>query len=116
MAAEHVVGAVADVRTAITAVDNTATPPTATVRVIDDNGNFVTPNVVLPQTLVRVTGVVVAVGDVLENISDSRLPIGTTAVVRWVDPLQPFRWSPSLSQTPALSSQGWKKIGAVVLP
>jgi hypothetical protein len=116
VAVEHVVGAIGDVRVAIVSVDNVATPPTVGVRVIDDNGAFVTAAVTLPQTLVKVTGPVVAVGDVLENIVDTRLPVGTTAVVRWVDPTAPFRWSPSIGQTPVLSTQGWRKIGTVTLP
>jgi hypothetical protein len=109
MAAEHVVGATADVRTVIVAVDQVA--QTANVRVVDDNGTPLTAAVTLPMGVVRVVGVPVVVGDVLEEITTGR-----TAVVRFVDPTNPIRWSPAESGTPLLSSQGWKKIGTFVIP
>jgi hypothetical protein len=107
VAVEHVVGITAEVRVVVTAVDQGA--QTVAVRVVDDNGVPITAAVTLPMTLVRVVGVPITVGDVLEKLDDGR-----TAVVRWVSPTDPSQWAPSTSGTPALSSLGWKKVGTFV--
>jgi hypothetical protein len=104
VAAEHQAGATATVRVVIISADHGAS--TVSVRVVDDNGAFLTPAVTLPMGNVRVTGLPVAVGDVLEDLTDGR-----TAVVRWVDAANPLRWSPSVSGVPVLSSLGFKKVG-----
>ena len=111
MAAEHVVGATADVRTVIATV-NQATQEVA-VRVVDDNRQPVTSAVTLPMSLVKVVGQVVTENDVLEKISGDNL--GTTAVVRWVDPANLTRWSPAESGEPPFTSQGWKQVGTAVI-
>src|SRR4030095_12970762 len=99
MAGDYVVGAVGTVRVAITAVDDTATPPTAGVRLLDNNDQPITPQAVIPQTLITVQTPSVTVNDVLEHIETQR-----TVIVRWIDPANPRRWSESPLGVPAHDS------------
>lgn len=84
---------------------------TASIRVIDLNGNFLAsiPAVSLPLGVVTATEFAVTVGDVLEQ-NDAKQ---TTGVVRWTDGVM---WSPSPSGAPAYSTAGWRKIGNVTIP
>lgn len=101
-------GVIGSVRVLVVAVDSTAS--TAGVRVLDLNGSFLTPAATIPLGVITAVEVPVAVGDVMEKVQD-----GLTAVVRWVDPTNPTRWSPSASGMPAQSSLGWRKIGTFAL-
>ena len=99
-------GMIVSVRAGVVSVDDAATPPTANVRIVDNNNNPITPATTLPQSLLTVVELPVAVNDVLEQISD-----GLTAVVRWVDPANPLRWSPSPGGKPDRLTTGWRKYG-----
>jgi hypothetical protein len=95
-------GVLADVQVLVISVDSVA--GNAVIRVVDNNGNFLSPNATLPIGVIRPTQFQVVEGDVLEHST----PEAETAVVRWTDGLQ---WSESPSGVPARSTQGWKKLG-----
>jgi hypothetical protein len=97
-------GVIVTVRAAVTAVAGDGL--TASVRVVDDNGGFLTAAVPLPAGILTVVSIPLTVGDVLEK-SDT----GASAVVRWVAPTNNTQWSPAVSGSPAWSSLGWRKIG-----
>lgn len=79
---------------------------TCSVRVTDNNGQPITAAATVPTGVVTPTAPPVSVGDVLENNVDGR-----KAVVSWIDPANPTRWSPAASGTPALSTEGWHEVG-----
>lgn len=107
--ADVVPGVIADVAVKVISVDPVAL--TATVRVVDNNGGFITPAVALPIGVIRPVQFVVAVGDVLEQSSSEQ----RTAVVRWINATG-TEWSESPSGVPARDTIGWKRIGTFVLP
>lgn len=102
-------GVIADVAVKVITVDNTAM--TATVRVIDNNGGFLTVAVSLPQGVIRPTQFQTALGDILEQVS----PEQRTAVVRWVS-ADGQQWSESPTGVPGRDTIGWKRIGTFPLP
>lgn len=104
-----VAGMIAEVSAKIISVDSVAV--TATVRVIDNNGTFLSPAVTLPQGVVTPVQFTVALGDVLEQGDPNR----RTAVVRWVDATG-FSWSESPSGIPARDTIGWNRLGTFPLP
>lgn len=106
---ELVPGVIADVAVRVISVDTVA--GTASVRVIDNNGGFLTVAVTLPSGVVRATQFPTALGDVLEE----SLPTKRTAVVRWVGN-GGQTWSESPSGVPARDTLGWQKIGNFPLP
>lgn len=102
-------GVIADVAVKVITTDNVA--QTATVRVIDNNGGFLTVAVALPQGVIRPTQFSVVLGDVLEQLGiDQR-----TAVVRWVS-ADGQQWSESPTGVPGRDTLGWKRIGTFSLP
>lgn len=118
MAGDVQVGSVGLVRVRITAVDDVAN--SCSLRMIDNNGNFITAQVTgIAQSLVEITGVpMVALNDVLECISTTEsVPVGVTVVVRWVDNTNPadVRWSPAEDGSPEFGLGGWKKEGTATL-
>ena len=103
------VGVLADVTVKVTAIDNVAM--TATIRVIDNNGGFITAAVPLPQGVVRPIAFAVALGDILESTTSAK----ETGVVRWLSE-DTLMWSYSPSGIPARSTVGWTKLGNFPLP
>lgn len=99
-------GVIAHVQSRVISVDNVA--DTAVIRVVDNNGAFLTVPVTLPQGVLTAVQFGVQIGDVLESADAKQ----QTAVVRWTDGLL---WSYSPSGVPALETGGWRKIGAVAL-
>ncbi len=97
-------GVVADVPVLVLSVDQVA--QTATVRVIDNNNNFLTVAVPLPIGIVKAKAFQVSVGDVLESANDAR----QTAVVRWVNGAG--QWSESPLGVPGRDTVGWRKLGS----
>lgn len=108
MAGTVVPGVVADVAVKVISVDDVAL--TASVRVIDNNGTFITVAVSLPQGVIRPVQFNVALGDVLEQVT----PEQRTAVVRWLDPVGQM-WSESPTGVPARDTIGWKRLGTFAL-
>lgn len=104
-----VVGVLADVTVRVVSIDDVAV--TATVRVVDNNQNFLTPAVALPQGVVRPTTFAVSLGDVLRSTT----PAQQTAVVCWLSP-DNLMWSESPSGTPARNTAGWVRLGNFPLP
>lgn len=102
-------GVIADVSVLVISVDTGA--GTAVVRVIDNNGVFLSPNATLPVGVVRPVAFPASVGDVLEEVS----PAQRTGVVRWVDTAS-FMWSEAVNGAGARPIAGWKKIGVFPLP
>jgi len=102
-------GVIADVAVLVISVDSGA--GTAVVRVIDNNGAFLSPNATLPVGVIRPVSFAVAIGDVLEELN----PGQRTGVVRWVDP-GGLMWSESPTGVPARPTAGWKRIGTFVIP
>ncbi len=100
-------GVLADVTVLVLSV-NEATQ-TASVRVVDNNGGFLTVAVPLPLGVIKPKAFQVVIGDVLES-TDGK---ATTGLVRWTDGLM---WSASPSGTPALPTTGWRKLGNFTLP
>lgn len=102
-----VAGVLANVSVKVISADPVA--QTAVIRVIDNNGGFLTAAVTLPYGVITATEFAVVIGDVLESADAKQ----TTGVVRWTDGLM---WSASPSGSPAYSTAGWRKIGAVAIP
>lgn len=100
-------GVIADISALVISVDNTAA--TCVVRVVDNNGNFLSPNATLPQGVVRPVAFQVSVGDVLEHANTQQ----ETAVVRWVNGAG--SWSESPTGVPGRDTVGWKKLGTFPL-
>lgn len=98
-------GVLADVTVKVISLDNAAVPPTATIRVVDNNGGFLTVAVPLPQGVVRPVAFAVALWDVLESTA----PAKNTGVVRWLSE-DGLSWSESPSGVPARSTIGWTKL------
>lgn len=110
------VGVIGTVRVRVVAEDTAA--GTVTVRLIDSNGAFVGPgSVTIPQGLLTVTTFAVAVGDCLECVTPPRpgVPVGTTFVVRAVDPSDSTRWSPNPAGDPMWSTSGFVDRGNAVI-
>jgi hypothetical protein len=78
---------------------------TAVIRVVDNNGAFLTPAVTLPYGVITAVEFPVVVGDVLESTDGKQ----TTGVVRWTDGLS---WSESPNgQSTARPTTGWRRLG-----
>ena len=101
-------GVIADVAVRVISVDNTA--GTCVIRVIDNNGGFLSPNFALPMSVIRPVAFEVALGDVLEELATGQ----RTAVVRWVDGVG--QWSESPTGVPPRDTLGWRKLGTFPLP
>lgn len=99
-------GVLANVSVKVLTVDPAA--QTASIRVVDNNGAFLTAAVTLPFGVITAVEFGVVVGDVLESTDAKQ----TTGVVRWTDGLM---WSASPSGVPAYSTAGWKKIDHVTI-
>lgn len=82
---------------------------TASIRVVDNNGAFLTAAVTLPYGVITAVEFAVTNGDVLESTDAKQI----TGVVRWTDGIM---WSYSPTGVPSQSTAGWKKIGSVVIP
>lgn len=102
-------GVLADVRVKVISLDNVAV--TATIRVVDNNGGFITAPVPLPQGVVRPIAFAVSLGDVLESTGAAK----STGVVRWLSE-DGLMWSESPLGEPARSTVGWTKLGTFPLP
>lgn len=102
-----VAGVLANVSVKVISADPVAS--TAVIRVIDNNGGFLSAQTTLPWGVITATQFAVVIGDVLESADAKQ----TTGVVRWIDGLM---WSPSPSGVPAYSTAGWRKIGSVAIP
>ena len=100
-------GVIANVSARVLTVDNEA--QTASVRVIDNNGGYLTPAVTLPFGVITPVQYSVQIGDVLESTDAKR----NTGVVRWTDGLM---WSESPTGIPARSTAGTRKIGSIAIP
>lgn len=100
-------GVLANVTVKVLAVN--AAAQTATIRVVDNNGAFLTVAVDLPFGVITATEFGVVVGDVLESADEKQ----TTGVVRWTDGLM---WSESPTGVPSRSTAGWRKIGNIAIP
>lgn len=101
-------GVIADVPVLIISVDNVA--GTAVIRVVDNNGNFLSPNATLPVGVIKPVAFQVSIGDVLEQAT----PEQRTAVVRWVNGTG--QWSESPSGVPGRDTVGWRKLGSFPIP
>lgn len=99
-------GVLANVSVRVISADPVA--QTAVIRVVDNNGAFLTAVVTLPYGVITATQFAVVIGDVLEATDAKQ----TTGVVRWTDGLM---WSESPSGSPAHSTIGWKKIGNITI-
>jgi hypothetical protein len=97
-------GMIVKVRCVVTTVD--VPVGSCAIRLIDNNGAPITAAVTVLQSLVEVVEMPVAVNDVLRETSS-----GVTAVVQWVDPANPLRWSPSATGQLDRLTTGWQKIG-----
>lgn len=104
-----VAGMIANVTAKVLSVDNVAV--TASVRVIDNNGNFLSPAVTLPQGVVIPVQFQVVLGDVLQSTD----AVQRTAVARWVDAAGQS-WSESPTGIPARDTIGWIRLGNFPLP
>jgi hypothetical protein len=100
-------GVIADVSVLVLSV-NEGTQQ-ASIRVIDNNGGFLTVAVSLPLGVIKPKSFQVVVGDVLESTDGKQI----TGLVRWTDGLM---WSPSPSGVPANQTTGWRKLGNFVIP
>lgn len=101
----------------VTAVDDAA--GTCSLRVVDNNGNPLSPAAPgIPQGVVTpLAPASVAVNDVLESLSATLtggFPQGATLVVRWVSG-DGRQWSPVASGSPTYQTLGWKKDGTATL-
>lgn len=101
-------GVIADVAVKVISVD--VPTQTASCRVIDNNGGFLSPAFTLPLGVIRPVKFVVALGDVLEQVD----PGQRTAVVRWIDAAA-TSWSESPSGAPNHDTNGWKRLGTFPL-
>lgn len=102
------VGVVATVPVLIQSVDPVAA--TAVIRVVDNNGNFLSPAATLPTGILTPVAFQVSIGDVLEQAT----PEARTAVVRWVN--NTGQWSESPTGVPGRDTVGWRKLGTFPLP
>lgn len=102
-------GVLANVTVRVISVDDVAV--TATVRVVDNNYNFLTPPVALPQGVVHPTAFAVVLGDVLESTQ----PAKRTGVVRWLSE-DTLMWSEAVNGEGARATAGWVKLGNFPLP
>lgn len=100
-------GVIANVRSQVISINEAA--QTAVIRVVDNNGNFLTVAVTLPYGVITAVEFPVVQGDVLESTDGSQ----TTGVVRWTDG---FQWSEKPSGAGARPTAGWKKLGTFALP
>lgn len=100
-------GVLAHVSVKVLSID--AIAQTASIRVVDNNGAFLTAAVTLPYGVITPVEFAVVIGDVLESTDAKK----TTGVVRWTDGLL---WSESPTGVPNRSTAGWTKIGNIVIP
>lgn len=106
--ADVAAGIIADVTVRVISAD--LINGTAVVRVIDNNGGFITAAVTLPIGVVKPTQFPVVVGDVLEQVA----PDQRTAVVRWVSGTGET-WSESPTGVPGRDTIGWRRLGSFAL-